>query len=462
MTKRVRGRASLESRLGAVETPLFVLDARRTVVFFNAGLERLTGWRAEDVLGHACDYTVPSEGHRIAALTAALCPPAEVLAGKPAVVPTYLIHKDGRPLPRQINFFPLSDGEKGLKAVLGIVEPIQTPAATSRATAAQRLHAELAALHIQLRQRYAVENFVCRSPAMQRVLEQVQLARAASVPVLVVGEAGTGKEHVARLVHSNPRSGNRPFVPLDCRRLPPGELQAALEGILELSGGGHDAGSPTRPATLFLGNIDSLPRHLQERAAAAWRAGPPDRPVLPRLIAATSADLESAVAEETFSAELYYLLTPLVIAVPPLRARPQDIQPLAQHFLEMLNRRDERQVGGFSEEVWRQFAEYNWPGNVEELGAVVTEARAACAEPLIRLDHLPFRFRAGRDAQAVGPSRQPKPIDLEALVKDFESVHIREALQKCRGNKAKAARLLGMSRARLGRRMQALGIEESQ
>jgi transcriptional regulator with PAS, ATPase and Fis domain len=146
------------------------------------------------------------------------------------------------------------------------------------------------------------------------------------------------------------------------------------------------------------------------------------------------------------------------IKVPPLRERMEDLEPLAQYFLEELNRDAAQQVGGFSDEVWRQLRRYNWPGNVEELSRVVREAREACTGSVIEDSHLPFSFRTGTSAQAIGPSQRLRSIPLDQLLEQVEREHIEQVLAECKDNKAKAAELLGITRPRLYRRMETLGI----
>ena len=179
-----------------------------------------------------------------------------------------------------------------------------------------------------------------------------------------------------------------------------------------------------------------------------------------RIIATTTSDPSMLSEDERIRSDFYHLLTPMCIAVPPLRRRMEDLRYLAQYLLEELNRGESRQLNGFADDVWEKFTEYNWPGNVDELLAVIREARAACNEPWIRTKDLPFRFRTGYDAQSVGPALQPQVAALEPYLAKAEKEQIEQALKQCRHNKAKAARLLGMTRPRLYRRMQILGIED--
>ena len=155
-----------------------------------------------------------------------------------------------------------------------------------------------------------------------------------------------------------------------------------------------------------------------------------------------------------------HLLTAQQINVPSLRDCPDDVPLLAQHFLESLNRDQESQISGFSDDVWKAFRKYSWPGNQDELRAVILEAREHCNQHTIRRDDLPFRFRAGVEAQTVSPPEPTEIMPLEDKLAAVEREHIQQALRQSGDNKSQAAQLLGITRARLYRRMQLLGLVE--
>ena len=177
-----------------------------------------------------------------------------------------------------------------------------------------------------------------------------------------------------------------------------------------------------------------------------------------RVLAGSSRPLGPLVEADLFSRELYFALTSLVVELPPLRERMEDLEPLTQHFVEEQNRNGPVQLGGLTDDVWRQFRRYNWPGNVAELRQVIAESRDACTGPMVRPEHLPFRFRTGVTAQTMEPAQRPKIMPLDQLLEQVEREQIEQALIECRDNKAKAAELLGITRPRLYRRMEVLGI----
>jgi len=453
-----RVRHTFDRSLGSAETPVFLVTAERKLLLFNAGCERLTGWGAADVVGKVCHYA-STAGHSTAdAITSSLCPPPEVFEGQEASVATYLVHRNGQSLPRMLHFFPLRDARNKVTSVLGIVTPIKQPARTTSVSPTQQVHAELAALRGTLRARFGEQTLVCRSPAMAKVLNQLDLARQSRAFVFLEGEAGTGKEHFARVIHySSPQRANW-FVPLDCRRLDADELGRILGRLLELHLSTPAGGARPQPGTLYLADVEHLPRDLQEQIARAF-AEHKGEPAL-RLMASGTRSLKAAVAADAVRHDLFVLLTTLTIELPPLRERLEDLPVLAQHFLEEANRQSPRQIGGFAEEIWPLFTRYAWPGNLDELNLVVREAFSKCTESVIRPADLPFRFRTAADASELPPAVEPPSLLLDPLLTRVETNLIQLALERSRYNKSKAAELLGVNRARLYRRMEQLGIED--
>lgn len=434
---------------------MFALDGRRRCVFFNSGCEQLTGWTSEELTGRTCDYD-SDESSSLDGLTGALCPPPEVFRGTPLAVPAQLPLKSGRSLARMIHYFPLMDTEGHAERIVGFITALPPQATPRTGSATQLLHAELASLRQAIRQRYQIAAFVARSAAMGRVLQQIEAARKSHVPVFIAGAAGTGKEHVARTIHHAATERRGSFVPLDCEQVPAFELKQSLRRILDIEPSDNQ---PLAPRTLYLLNVESLPRDLQESLVAAL--GNPaslTHPGLQIISSSTIPSLAELTHEEALLPELYFRLTSIEIRLPPLRERRDDLDLLAQHFLEACNRGQEKQLGGFAESTWKLLVEYNWPGNLDELHRVIEEAWELCDDDLVQPQHLPFRFRTGMDNQAVSPRREIQPYSLEEKLQSIEGDLIREMLEQCRYNKSAVAEKLGLTRARLYRRMEQLGI----
>jgi len=462
MARRV-SRRRFETSLQRAETPVFAFDAKRRLVFFNRGCETLTGWTADDVLGTVGDYNSEGPPQDVRTLAGILCPPPQVFAGQATQAPAYIVDRQGGSHPRMILFHPLRDSE-GVVAVLGVMTGIETADMPKTVPASQRLHAELAALRTALRNRYDVNSLVVAGERMRRVVEQIALARYSQSAVLVTGETGTGKEHVARTIHTAGEHRSAAFVPLDCSRVPARELRRSLRRLLQEGGvtSSDEAAVPpgVRPGSLFLKDVESLSRDVQEMLVTHLRPAEGAASAVRLMASTTLPDLREAVEQDTLREDFYCLLTPLQIELPPLRNRLNELDLLVQAFLEEFNRDSDRQVGGISEAVREQFCRYRWPGNLDELRAVLHEAREMCDGPLIETAHLPFRFRAGVEAQSVSP-RVERPVQpLDDYLAEVEAETIRATLQQTKHNKTQAAKVLGLTRPKLYRRMEALGIAD--
>lgn len=454
-------KSRIETWLKNASTPVFLLSPNRRVLFFNQGCEQLTGWLADDVVGEVAEFASDAEPQSLRSLVNALCPPPNVFDGQEQDVPAFLPNRAGASLAKLLRFIPVHEGDR-VSSVLGLISPLPATPANRPTSLALKYHAELSALRWSLRQRYGVKTIVARSPAMLRVLQQIGIARQSSVPVHFVGPRGAGKEHLARAVHHESDAQTGSFVPLDCGQSPL-ELLQTLQRLLHPQAEDSSVGS-LQPRTLFLKEVSNLPRDCQEQLLEAYAAESSSSPrtPLPKLMSSSSETLREAVEEERLLPELFYLLTTLTIEIPPLRQRMDDLAPLAQAFLEGMNHGATRQVSGFADAVWPQFREYAWPGNLDELALVVAEARANGTGSVIDLKDLPLRFRAGLDAQSVGPA-QPLPgeLPIPPLVEHLEQIErtlIERALVKAKQNKTLAAKLLHMPRPVLYRRMQALGM----
>lgn len=463
MKRRSRKRLRLQQVIEEAATPVFLVSLDRRIAHFNSGCEKLTGWPADEVVGQLCEYVAHPRSGTLEALAASLCPPEEALAGRIASVPTFVGCREGEPQPRMVNFVPLFGPDGSVAAVLGLVTSIDPPAQIAEPSPAQELHAELAALRRSLSRRFGTQSLVCKSEGMLRVAGQIAIAHGTPAPVLIWGETGSGKEHVARAIHFDSERRTRAFVPLDCRRLSALELGQTLNRLLGPNHDKDDSVAPTalQPGTVFFQDVESLPRDLQKSIVEGATAESKRTGAL-RLIGSTTCDPSQLASDERLRSDFYHLMTHLCIAVPPLRQRADDLKLLAQHLLEEQNRGESRQFNGFADDVWARFAEHNWPGNVDELVAVIREARAACNEPLIGAKDLPFRFRAGASAQGVGPVLRAPITPLEPYLAHAEREQIERALKQCRHNKAKTAKLLGMTRPRLYRRMVTLGIRDEE
>ncbi len=304
---------------------------------------------------------------------------------------------------------------------------------------------------------FEFHGIVAASRAMRSVCELIE--RAAQIPstVLIQGESGTGKELVARAIHAAGPNAAEPFVPVDCGSIPATLLESELFGHVKGAFTGAHADSPglfrsAAAGTVFLDEISELPpplqvkllRALQEREVRPIGATRP-LPFRARIIVATNRDLRTAMADGEFRRDLFYRLHVIPIYLPPLRARTADIEPLARHFLDQLNTAAGRSVS-FSRAALELLKQHKWPGNVRELQNAIERAFALVPGDCI-------------DEQAFAElSQVPEPPREGDRLEDYEKQAILAALQKCGGNREKAAQTLGIGVATLFRKIKKYGI----
>jgi DNA-binding NtrC family response regulator len=316
-----------------------------------------------------------------------------------------------------------------------------------------------------------------RNPAMRRVLQTIQRIAGSSCTVLVTGESGTGKELVVAALHeASPRAG-KPVVTVNCGAIPENLIESELFGHARGAFTGAYAARQGHVAAaeggiLFLDEVGELPlqvqvkllRLLQEREYSVVG----DSRVVKsdvRIVAATNRDLEADVKAKRFRDDLFYRLNVIHIELPPLRDRPEDIEPLATHFLNASVARSGRtDVVGFTHEALEVLRAHPWPGNVRALENIVERAVLLTAGPLIASEDLPERVRPpalpAADSKPVSSS-PPLPelgIDLRAAVERYENQLILQALQRTGRNKNRAAQLLGLNRTTLVEMLKRKGL----
>jgi len=310
-----------------------------------------------------------------------------------------------------------------------------------------------------------------RSASIRRVLDQV--GRVAGTPrttALVTGESGVGKELVARAIHERSARAERPFVAVNCAAISEGLLEAELFGYEPGAfTGGDPAGrdgllAAAEGGTLMLdevGEMDpamqvKLLRVLQERTYRRV-GGAVDLPMDLRVVAATNRDLAVMVEEGGFREDLYYRLNVLSIHVPPLRERPEDVAPIATHFLARFAEELGRDYTGFSDVAMERLQQHPWPGNVRELKNAVERAAIQVEEGLIRPEHLSLPQEG-----AHAPLDNGSALPLEGWnLRGMEESLIRRALTEFNGNRSQVARELGINRTTLYNKLKVYGIEGS-
>jgi DNA-binding NtrC family response regulator len=299
-------------------------------------------------------------------------------------------------------------------------------------------------------------------PAMRRVLEQIDQIADTGANVLIRGETGTGKEVVARLVHTSSQRRGAPFVAMNMAAIPEDLAASELFGHQKgaFTGADRSAMGKFRAAeggTLFLDEIGDMPKGLQAKLLRALQekivypvGGGDGVPIDVRLVAATHRNLEQLIADGDFREDLYYRLDVLPIELPPLRDRRSDVPLLAEHFRQEYNLEDGRQVPGFTPEVLLRLSSYDWPGNVRQLENTIERLVLTAGSRTITVEDLPPALREDVvEISAGGLDLPPSGVDLRTLLAQLEDRFIDQALARTGGNKNRAAELLGMNRTTL-------------
>jgi len=324
-----------------------------------------------------------------------------------------------------------------------------------------KLKTENRVLREKIKSKQGFGNIIGRSPEMEKLYRIVAKAANSTHPVLILGESGTGKELIARSIHFSGPFRGKPFIPVDCGSLVPTLIESELfghvkgaftgaqhakDGLLTIADGG----------TVFLDEVGELPIDLQAKLLRAIQekeirpvGSTKHIPINVRILAATNRDLEEAVAQGTFRRDLYFRLNVLSLRIPSLLERRQDIPILASHFLERLSRGAE-QERTLSDDALKAMLAYDWPGNVRELENCLERACAFTTGPMIHVGDLP---REISQLQGSGASERGNGNANIVPMSELERQTILNAIAQLNGDKLQAARLLGIGKTTLYRKL---------
>lgn len=296
------------------------------------------------------------------------------------------------------------------------------------------------------------------SEAFRKIYDKIRLVAPTNMSVLILGESGTGKEHIAEKIHARSKRTGKPFVPVDCgllsKELAASELLGHEKGaFMEADSKRQGVWEDADGGTLFLDEIGNLPLEVQQMLLRALEAkryrptgGNKDKKADVRIIAATNEDLQTAIAEKRFRADLYQRLKEYTIQIPPLRECREDIIPLADFFRQLANEEFEKHVKGFDTEARKRLLAYTWGGNVRELKRVVRMAVLHTEGDTVTADTLEF-------------DEMPLAADTSLALNDMEKKQITHALEQAKGNRTLAAALLGIGRTTLYNKIKLYGIK---
>jgi PAS domain S-box-containing protein len=429
--------------LDSVPDGVFTVDDQWRVTSFNLAAERITGIRHDDALGRRC-----CEVFR-ASICESACALKQTLATRRSVVNkvVYIVNAKGERIPISISTAALKDGNG---KIVGGVESFRD----------LRLVDEL---RREAEEQDSFSDIIGRSAVMRRLFDVLPAVAESDSTVLIEGPSGTGKELVARAIHQLSRRRPKPFVAINCGALPDTLLESELFGYK--AGAFTDArkDKPGRFAraeggTAFLDEIGDISpamqtrflRVLQERVYEPLGAVEPVRCDV-RVIAASNKSLSALVKQEKFREDLFYRVNVVRLELPPLCERREDLPLLIEHFVGRFNRLKGRDIAGLSDPALGRLMQYDFPGNVRELENIIEHAFVLCRGTLIEPSHLPPHLQGKDDGDR---SALPAGLTLAAM----EQMLIRDALRRSKGNRAAAARELGIDASTLFRKIKSLGL----
>lgn len=429
--------------LESISDGVFTIDMDWRITSFNRAAEEITGTSREEAIGRRC-----SEVFRCSMCESDCALGSTLKDGKPIIGKSaYIVDAAGSRIPISISTAVLrgADGR-----VIGGAETF-------------RDLSEVEALRRELEGRFRLGDLVSHSPLMQRLFEVLPAIATSPSTVLILGETGTGKELIARTIHSLSPRGQEPFMAVNCGALPETLLESELFGYKAGAFTGATRDKPGRIAlarrgTLFLDEIGDvspmvqvkLLRVLQERTYESLGATRTERADV-RIVVATNRDLRKLMQEGVFREDFYYRVNVVRLELPPLRNRKEDIPLLVEQFVERFNQLQKRSIPGITPTALSLLMAHDWPGNVRELENVIERAFVLCREGPIGIAHLPDELTEGRR----GKSRSR---DIRAARDRVDVDAIRMALERHGLNRTAAAKELRIHKSSLFRRMKKLGM----
>ena len=426
---------------------LMIVDKDGNIIFFNAAAERITGYRKEEVVGQQCTILdsdtcvmLTDEGRQ---KDCGIFKTGSINNKKCRIRAS-----DGRAVYLLKNATVLKN-EKG--EMIGAVESM------TDITSLYMKEMELEELKQELRQEYWFMGLLGKSEPMQHLFEQIRNAAGSEAPVLVSGESGTGKNLVAQAIHGLSRRKEGPFVALNCGSLNDYLLESELFGHKKGSFTGAMSDRMGRfeaahNGSIFLDEIGDMPKVMQVKLLRVLEEKVVERvgdhrpvPVNVRLISATNKDLNSLVNSEVFREDLLYRINSILIKVPPLRERAEDIPVITFHYLKKISHINNKDIRRISPDALDIITNYRWPGNVRQLINTIEHCAITCKGDTVEVSDLPeYVFHEKK---------------VEGNNKSTDRDQLLSALSQYKGNRTLTAKHLGISRVTLWKRLKDLGIE---
>jgi PAS domain S-box-containing protein len=443
-----------EALLETVPCSIFMVDLNNQIIYWNKSAEELTGYTADEIVGSTCDKLQMNIcSNQDLAVRKTFCP--LLSGGNGGEVECEMRRKDGSLVPVMRRSRAVFDNKGEL---IGAIEALVDVSLIKQARTEIRL------LKHEIARRGKYGNLIGRSEQMRKLYGMIETVSLTDASIVIEGQTGTGKELVAKTIHAESTRSENMFLAINCGALPESLLEAelfghkrgAFTGAIEDRAGCFETASG---GTLFLDEIGEMSlssqvkllRVLQERQITRVGDSLP-RPVNVRIIATSNKNLADMVKSDQFREDLYYRLRVVGLVVPSLLDRKDDIPDLVAHFITQFNEKYSKQIEGCSPKAMDLFLAHNWPGNIRELEHAIEHAFVVTApgQKVITADSLPPEISHPTEI-AVAPKKT-------ATEKIDEKTLIANALAEANGNKSQAARILGITRAGLYKKMRRLGL----
>lgn len=437
----VQQKENLENLLNCLSEGIIAHDLNRRIFFFSRGAEKITGFKESEVLGRDCHEVF---GNYLCGENCSFCDDCDISKINDKHYTTVFLSANGTRKEFDVSVIPMND-EQNIQ--IGVVASITDRTALKK-------------LECQLEEEQVFRGIIGQDHKMQRLYELIKDLAQCDFSVVVTGESGTGKELVAHAIHDeSPRRDNL-FVPINCGALPEGTIESELFGHVKgaFTGAVRDKKGRFELAdggTIFLDEVAELSQAIQVKLLRVLQDGTFEpvgsektKKVNVRIISATNKNLKENVKKDTFREDLFYRLAVVPIELPPLRERRNDIPLLAEYFLNDVIKKLGRGDIHLSQETLSIFMSYSWPGNIRQLQNAIQFTMIKCHGDTILPEHLPPEILESVDTMALGSPEDAEPGKVGRRPKLCEE-DVKMSLQKAGGNKAKAARILGVGRATL-------------
>ena len=459
---------ALNRTLERASAPVYLVNCEYKIQFANQACADWVGVDLQLLENANCIYSSQKTSDPIEQKCQGLCPPPTLFSNNdsesaPAQELGFVFSKgkDNQSQWKSASMSPIFDDEGKQLGVLVVCDeaPATPPApdAVNCSVNPEKLHVALQQIRTETDKRYSLESLVGQSSFIARVRKQVATAIESNSDLMITGAPGTGKEHLARTIHSvRSTSDQSEMMTVHCSIADQRLIQQNIKDVIQ-SHSGSQVGNSQQSGQLnwlMLLDVDQLGEAAQLELLGFLQL--PELPV--KIIATSSSTLAELTNASQFSHELAHCLSPMTIELIPLAKRPKDIPFLAQALLERDNDRREKQLAGFTKSAMAQLSEFHWPENVDQLDRVIQAAAQNANANEIDKSDLPDEFANWLSALRIGKSTEDK-IELAAYLEAIEKQLIDRALKQAKGNKTKAAKLLNISRPKLIRRVQHFDLE---